>query len=185
MEALQDTKTVAEVSPELTSESYPSRSRVKISSTANIPLPGCIRCGASVLVRLFTMTVALWADWCSRQVHRKLSFCRGQMTLFAQSLKLLLEENRKCCHRSGADLLTLSSQQPLPTHKQRWAKWSWALGWGSSVFVCVDPCLVCKCLCPILDKGNMRSGVRNMSTIYTLMDYCENVHVEQSCCQCI
>lgn len=36
-----------------------------------------------------------------------------------QSLKLLLEENRKWCHRLGADVLTLGSRQPLPTHKQR------------------------------------------------------------------
>lgn len=83
----------------------------------------------------------------------------GQMTLFAPSLKLLLEENRKCCHRSGADLLTLSSQQPLPTHKQHWAKWGWALGWGSSVcvFVCAYLCVVCGRLCPILDKENVGS----------------------------
>lgn len=61
----------------------------------------------------------------------------GQMTLFSPSLKLLLEENCKCCHRSGPDLLTLGSQQPLPTHKQHWAKWGWALGWGSSVRLCL------------------------------------------------
>lgn len=39
--------------------------------------------------------------------------------LLGQSLKLLLEENRKWCHRLGADVLTLGSRQPLPTHKQR------------------------------------------------------------------
>lgn len=69
----------------------------------------------------------------SRQVHGKLSPFHGQITVFAPTLKLLLEENRKCCHRSGADLLTLGSQQPLPTHKQHWAKWGCATGWGSSV----------------------------------------------------
>lgn len=76
-------------------------------------------------------------DRSSRQAHVKLSPRCGQMALFSPGLKLLLEENRKCCHRSGADLLTLGSQQPLPTHKQQWAKWGWALGWGSSLCVCV------------------------------------------------
>lgn len=51
-----------------------------------------------------------------RQVHRKLSPLCGQMTPFAQSLKLLLEENRKWCHRSGAGSADskLSTTTPHP-----------------------------------------------------------------------
>lgn len=77
----------------------------------------------------------------SKQAHGKLPPLCGQTTLFFPSLKLLLEQNCKCCHRSGADLLTLGSQQPLPTHKHHWAKWGWALRWGSDVcFLFVDIC---------------------------------------------
>lgn len=109
----------------------------------------------------------------SKQAHGKLSPLCGQMTLFSPSLKLLLEQNCKCCHRSGADLLTLGSQQPLPTHKQHWAKWGWAPAWGSNV---------CRLWMFVANSGQKQHGViiRSMTIIYkqtNIYNYC--------CCQCV
>lgn len=97
----------------------------------------------------------------SRQAHGKFSPLCGPMTLFAPSLKLLLEEDRKCCHRSAADLLTRGSQQPLPTHKQHWAEWGCALGWGCIVWLFVQI------------FGQRKCGVwgRSKSIIYKQIQY--------------
>ena len=91
----------------------------------------------STLVRLFTVKAILRAAWQSsgRCPGSSLLF-HGWMIVFSQTLKHLLEENHKWCHRSGADVLTRGSLQPLPTHKQ----WGCALGGGGKVCLWVAMC---------------------------------------------